>query len=52
MSTDGLVDNELDYEEELMNCGLQRDGACLYAGTEHCDFDCRIRDDDQEAEGG
>lgn len=36
-------DDEMEYW--LSECGQQRDGTCLNAGTEHCDFDCPFRDD-------
>ena len=35
----------LDVEECTCDeCGLQPDGTCLLAGTEHCDWDCTLRD--------
>ncbi len=35
--------------EDMMNeCGLQPDGSCLLVGTEHCDWDCRMRELDEE----
>lgn len=33
--------SEIDeYEEALMNCGLDRQGFCSMAGSEYCDWDC------------
>ena len=43
-------DNEYDFDEEydlLDECGLGDDGQCSQAGTEHCDFECPMRDSDQ-----
>lgn len=28
------------YEELLSQCGMTRDGGCMYAGSEYCDWDC------------
>ena len=28
------------YEELLSECGMTRDGGCMYAGSEYCDLDC------------
>jgi len=28
------------YEELLSECGMTRDGGCMYAGSEYCDWDC------------
>lgn len=36
------------WEEQLQECGLTPDGSCNLAGTEHCDFECRIRDLDDD----
>lgn len=36
------------WDEQLQECGMQPDGGCNLAGTEYCDFDCRIRDLDEE----
>lgn len=42
--TDGLPLEEGDYDlddcADEVDCGLMRDGQCLLAGTEHCDWDC------------
>lgn len=33
--------NDNDALEELLGeCGKQRDGSCLYAGSEMCDWEC------------
>jgi hypothetical protein len=37
-------DEEDEYERALSMCGMGRDGLCGYAGTEHCDWDCPVRD--------
>lgn len=43
---DRFDDQERDsYEEALDECGMTRDGLCMYAGTEHCDFECPFHDD-------
>lgn len=31
-------------ENELAECGMQPDGGCDLAGTEYCDFDCKLRE--------
>ncbi len=31
-------DDEL--EDALMNCGQLRDGTCMHAGSEYCDWEC------------
>lgn len=36
------------WDEMMQECGLQADGSCLLAGSEHCDWDCRMRDLDEE----
>jgi hypothetical protein len=47
----GLCDNlcYCDEEEEVDDgmdeCGMLPDGTCMLAGTEHCDFDCKYRED-------
>lgn len=40
---------ELDeLEEALAECGLSPAmGGCQLAGTEHCDFECPFRDDEE-----
>lgn len=35
---DGDYEDEL--EEALMNCGMLRDGTCMKAGSEECDWEC------------
>jgi hypothetical protein len=35
-----------EYEDALQECGQVREGGCLMAGTEHCDFECPFRDVD------
>lgn len=40
-------DYERDEVDSAMDeCGQTRDGGCLMAGTELCDFDCPFRDVD------
>lgn len=29
-----------ELEEAMMNCGMTRDGTCLKAGSEECDWEC------------
>ena len=29
-------------EEALQNCGMMRDGSCMDAGTEDCDWECPL----------
>ena len=36
--------SECEFEEALMECGQMRDGGCLKAGSEHCDFECPFSD--------
>lgn len=39
-----------ELEEALEECGLlpvELGGGCTLAGTEHCDFDCPLRDDEE-----
>lgn len=39
-----------ELEEALGECGLlpkEQGGGCQLAGTEHCDFDCPFRDDEE-----
>lgn len=39
-----------ELEESLAECGLlpaELGGGCTLAGTEHCDFDCPLRDDEE-----
>jgi hypothetical protein len=51
-SDDGYnFDDGDDYEAALADCGMTRDGFCMLAGTEHCDWDCPINWDDPEMEG-
>lgn len=38
------------FEMELQNCGMQPDGSCNLAGTEYCDWDCRMRELEDEDE--
>lgn len=38
------------YEEQLSNCGMMADGYCMYAGSEHCDWDCAISAMEDEEE--
>lgn len=33
-----------DEDEWEAECGLDEDGQCMLAGTEHCDFVCPMRD--------
>jgi hypothetical protein len=48
----GMCDNlcycdeeeELD-DDDLGECGMLPDGTCMLAGTEHCDFECKYRDE-------
>lgn len=35
--------DEDEHEEALLNCGLDEEGFCSLAGTEHCDFECPFR---------
>jgi hypothetical protein len=35
-----------DFEDKLMDCGLMADGTCLKAGSEYCDFDCGLLDEE------
>ena len=38
-------DDDLDaYEEAIAECMLGRDGVCLKAGSEECDWECPLRD--------
>ncbi|MGE0133279.1 MAG: hypothetical protein AB7U82_34815 [Blastocatellales bacterium] len=39
-------DEEDELELAMQECGQTRDGGCLLAGTEYCDFDCPFRDED------
>lgn len=43
--SDGWEDEDDELEYWLSMCGQQRDGTCLNAGTEECDFECPFRDD-------
>lgn len=36
-------DEEDEYDESFDECGMTPDGSCSLAGTEFCDFDCKIR---------
>ena len=41
---------EMDPLEEAMGeCQLMPDGQCLLAGSEHCDFECPMRDSEHFA---
>lgn len=31
-----------DDEETLMNCAMLRDGSCMAAGSEECDWECPL----------
>lgn len=33
-----------DIDEQLARRGLTQDGACMLAGTEYCDWECRVRE--------
>lgn len=39
-------DDEDAIEELLSECGQTPDGYCTLAGTEHCDFECPFRDEE------
>lgn len=39
-----------DEATALEECGQVRDGGCLKAGSEYCDFDCPFRDMDMFAD--
>lgn len=30
------------WDEQMDNCGMLADGSCNFAGTEYCDWDCRM----------
>lgn len=32
------------FEENMQNCGMMPDGGCMLAGTEYCDWDCKLQD--------
>ena len=34
--------DEDSFNAQLMNCGMTREGYCMLAGTEYCDWDCHI----------
>ena len=42
--------DEDDFDTHLSNCGMTRDGDCLLAGSEYCDWVCNIdwSDDDTD----
>jgi hypothetical protein len=44
----GCGDCEDCWDEMMQECGMQADGGCNLAGTEYCDFDCRMRELDDE----
>jgi len=53
--TGGLCDNLCYCDEEpdepddgMDECGMLPDGTCMLAGTEHCDFECKYRDEDDQ----
>jgi len=35
-------DRDDDFDDQLANCGMTEGGYCMLAGTEYCDFECRI----------
>lgn len=37
-------DCEYCWDEQMADCGMQADGGCNLAGTEYCDWDCRMRE--------
>lgn len=45
------ADDPIDPEDDIyaddaeIDCGVTDGGLCMYAGTEHCDFDCPFRDE-------
>lgn len=41
-----------EYEEAMALCSMMPDGYCGQAGSEYCDWDCPVRDWDEEAEDG
>lgn len=41
-------DDEDSFERQLSNCGMTREGFCMLAGTEYCDWDCHVWDDGEE----
>lgn len=36
------TDADDDFDDQLANCGMTEGGYCMLAGTEYCDFECRI----------
>lgn len=38
---DEPYDADDDFDEQLSNCGMT-EGGCMLAGTEYCDWECRI----------
>ncbi len=45
--TQDEIDDDCAFDDDnadwMYECGLGRDGQCSMAGTEHCDFDCPMR---------
>ena len=37
-------DDDQPDDDDLDDCGLMPNGQCLYAGTEQCDWLCKMRD--------
>lgn len=37
------VDGDSQFDELMQECGLGSNGQCSLAGTEHCDFECPLR---------
>lgn len=35
-------DADDDFDDQLANCGMTPDGLCMLAGSEYCDWECRI----------
>lgn len=49
----GYDDDEDSFEAMLSRCGMMRDGYCSLAGSEYCEWECRIPEldlDDEESE--
>lgn len=39
------LEYEIDeLEEAMQNCSKMRNGSCLQAGSEYCDFECPFRE--------
>jgi hypothetical protein len=47
MDDEPLFEDGDEFDELMSECSLGDDGQCSMAGTEHCDFECPMRDSEE-----